>query len=561
MRRILIGVGLILLAAVASFALIPPFKSAVLTQIARSGIIAYIASWQNPIEANHPVAWAQGPATAPSDPKRPPNVILILADDLGFNDISFNGGGVAGGLVKTPNIDALGNDGISFSNGYAANGTCSPSRAAIMTGRYATRFGFEFTAVVPSFAQSVGHPGGGSAVPVIFHDELNHDILDYPEQGMAPSEITIAEALKTRGYHTMHLGKWHMGEAKDVAPNAQGFDESLGFMAGASKFMHQNDPGVVNAKLPWDPIDGFLWPNLPYAVQFNGGQRFEPTGHMTDYLTDSALKAIEANRNRPFFMYLAYNAPHTPLQATKADYDALSQIKDEKTRVYGAMIRQLDRRIGDIMAKLKALNLDDNTIVMFTSDNGGAWYTGIPDLNKPYRGWKATFYEGGIHVPLFMRWPGKIAPGSVSATPAMGIDFFATIAALTGAPVPQDRPMDSIDVLAGIVPGLPPAKPRAAPLFWRSGDYRAVRDGDWKLQVTKRPEGARLYNLAIDPTERNNLAATEPAQTARLRAMLEAHNAKMVKPLWPGLIEAPVRLDVPLNAPWAPGQDYVYWTN
>ncbi len=551
MTRIIAWLALLAGIAAGGYAL---FQS---SKIYLPGIISGVT---NPIANNHDVAWQQGPATTPTGAKRPPNVILIVADDLGYNDISLNGGGVAGGIVKTPNIDSIAREGVDFTTAYAANATCSPSRAALMTGRYPTRFGFEFTAVPGSFASAVGHADTHSPLPVIYHGELNHDLIDYPEMGVPAKEITIAEALKGQGYHTVHLGKWHLGEANALGPHGQGFDESLGFRAGGSKFMHQGDPGVVNAKLPWDPIDRYLWPNLPYAVQYNDGQRFEPKGHMTDYLTDNALAAIDANRNRPFFMYLAYNAPHTPLQATKADYDALAMIKDHKTRVYGAMIRQMDRRIGDVMAKLKALGLDDNTLVIFTSDNGGAWYTGIPNLNAPFRGWKATFFEGGIRVPMFMRWPGKIAPGTQSSTRAIHLDMFATIAAVTGAKVPADRPMDSTDILAGIVPGLAPSA-RTAPLFWRSGDYRAVRDGDWKLQVTKRPGNAFLYNLAADPLEHVNLAAREPARVAMLRGEIEKQNAGMAKPLWPGLIEAPVRIDVPLNVPWKQGQEYIYWTN
>lgn len=526
-----------------------------------AGIPAFISELRHPIAKNHPVDWEQGPAVASADPHRPPNVVLILADDLGFNDISLNGGGVAGGIVKTPNIDAIAHDGVTFTTAYAANATCSPSRAALLTGRYPTRYGFEFTAVPGAFAWAVSHsPGRTSPYPILYHGELNHDLIDYPEMGVPASEITIAEALKARGYHTVHLGKWHLGEADELAPHAQGFDESLGFRAGASKYLHQRDPNVVNARLPWDPIDRFLWPNLPYAVQFNNSQRFEPDEHMTDYLTDNAIAAIKANRNRPFFLYLAYNAPHTPLQATRADYDALPTIKDHKTRVYGAMIRQLDRRVGDVLATLKAQGLDGNTLVIFTSDNGGAWYDGIPDLNKPYRGWKATFFEGGIRVPLMMRWPGHIPAGAQSATRAIHMDMFATIAAVTGAKMPTDRVMDSVDILAGIVPGLPPSA-RTAPLFWRSGDYRAVRDGDWKLQVSGRRGKAWLYDLAADPTERVDLAGREPARVARLKAELVAQNKGMARPLWPGLVEAPVRIDVPLNAPWTKGQEYVYWTN
>ncbi|MGH6649721.1 MAG: sulfatase-like hydrolase/transferase [Sphingopyxis sp.] len=516
-----------------------------------------ISDWRDPVQPHHAVTWAAGPAAAPVNPpggKRPPNIILIVADDLGYNDISLNGGGVAGGIVKTPNIDALAREGMNFTTAYAANATCSPSRAAMMTGRYPTRFGFEYTAVPVQFAENMAHGSGIGPLNTIFHKELiTPDIPDYPDMGVPASEVTIAEAVKAAGYHTLHIGKWHLGEAPALQPQAQGFDESLAVLGGAAMFMPEDDPDVVNAKLPWDRIDRFLWANLRHAVSFNGSKRFHPKGHMTDYFAEEATRAIEANKNRPFFMYLAFNAPHTPLQATRADYDRLPQIKDEKTRVYGAMIAQLDRRIGDVMAKLKEVGIDNNTLVIFTSDNGGAWYTGIDHLNAPYRGWKATFFEGGIRTPFFMRWPGVIAAGSTRADPTGHLDIFSTIAAAAGATVPTGRVIDSEDILAG------PAK-RAA-LFWRSGDYRAVRAGDWKLQVTKRPAKKRLYNLADDPTEEFDLSAAEPQRVAALSAMLDAQNKGMAKPIWPGLIEGPVRIDVPLNAPWKDGQDYVYWTN
>ncbi|MDZ3833619.1 MAG: sulfatase-like hydrolase/transferase [Sphingopyxis sp.] len=512
-----------------------------------------LSDWRDPVQPNRMIAWQQGPVTAPNGERRP-NIILIVVDDLGYNDISLNGGGVAGGIVRTPNIDALAREGAHFTTAYAANATCSPSRAAMMTGRYPTRFGFEFTAVPVQFAENLAHGDGVGPLRAIFHkDRITPDIPDYPDMGVPASEVTIAELVKQAGYHTLHIGKWHLGEAPALQPQAQGFDESLAILAGGAMFLPEDDAQAVNAKLPWDPIDRFLWANLRHAVTFNGGKRFHPQGHMTDYFADEAIKAIEANRNRPFFLYLAFNAPHTPLQATRADYDRLSGIKDHKTRVYGAMIAQMDRRIGDVMAKLKQLGIDDNTLVLFTSDNGGAWYTGIPDLNAPYRGWKATFFEGGTRTPFFLRWPAHIAPGTRRADMTGHLDIFATIAAAAGAALPRDRVIDSENILAG------PAK-RAA-LYWRSGDYRAVRAGDWKLQVTKRPEKARLYNLATDPTEQHDLAAIEPARVAELRAMIAAQNRDMAKPIWPGLIEGPVRIDVPLNAPWRAGQDYIYWTN
>ena len=512
-----------------------------------------VQDWRDPVQPNRPVTWQAGPATAPSG-KRPPNIILIVADDLGWNDISLNGGGVAGGIVKTPNIDALAREGMNFTTAYAANATCSPSRAAMMTGRYPTRFGFEFTAVPVQFAENMAHGEGVGPLKTIFHKDLiTPDIPDYPDMGVPADEVTIAEAVKDAGYRTLHIGKWHLGESPALQPHAQGFDESLAVLGGAAMFLPEDDPDVVNAKLPWDRIDRFIWANLRHAVTFNGSKRFHPKGHMTDYFAEEAMQAIEANRNRPFFLYLAFNAPHTPLQATREDYDKLAQIKDEKTRVYGAMIAQLDRRIGDVMAKLKQLGIDDNTLVIFTSDNGGAWYNGMPDLNKPYRGWKATFFEGGIRTPFFMRWPAAIAPGSTRADMTGHLDIFSTIAAAAGATLPSGRVIDSEDILAG------PAKRPA--MFWRSGDYRAVRAGDWKLQVTKRPARVRLYNLAADPTEQHDLAAREPQRVAELSAMLDAQNKGMAKPIWPGLIEGPMRIDVPLNARWQDGQDYVYWTN
>ncbi len=512
-----------------------------------------VEDWRDPVQDNRPVIWQQGPAAARAG-ERPPNIVLIVADDLGYNDISLNGGGVAGGVVKTPNIDRIAREGVNFTTAYAANATCSPSRAAIMTGRYPTRFGFEFTAVPVAFAESVSHGEGVGPLRTIFHrDRITPDIPDYPDMGVPAAEVTIAEAMKAAGYHTLHIGKWHLGEAPALQPQAQGFDESLAVLGGAAMFLPEDAPGVVNAKLPWDPIDHFLWANLRHAVRFNGGERFHPQGHMTDYFADEAIAAIEANRNRPFFLYLAFNAPHTPLQATQADYDRLPEIKDHKTRVYGAMIAQLDRRIGDVMAKLKELGIDDNTLVIFTSDNGGAWYTGIENLNAPFRGWKATFFEGGIRTPLFMRWPGQIVPGTQRADVTGHLDIFATIAAAAGATLPRDRIIDSENILAG------PAQRDA--LYWRSGDYRAVRAGDWKLQLTKRPEKARLYNLAADPTEQTDLSKREPQRVAALGAVIAAHNRGMAEPIWPGLIEAPVRIDVPSNAPWRAGQDYIYWTN
>ena len=245
-----------------------------------------LQDWRDPVQDNRPVVWQQGPTQAPTGAlagKRLPNIILIVADDMGFNDISLNGGGVANGIVKTPNIDAIAREGVNFTTAYAANATCSPSRAAMMTGRYPTRFGFEYTAVPVQFAENLAHGAGIGPLKTVFHKELiTDDIPDYPDMGVPASEVTIAEAVKAAGYHTLHIGKWHLGEAPKLQPQAQGFDESLAILAGGAMFLSEDDPDTVNAKLPWDPIDRFIWANLRHAVTFNGSKRFHPKGHMTD---------------------------------------------------------------------------------------------------------------------------------------------------------------------------------------------------------------------------------------------------------------------------------------
>jgi arylsulfatase A-like enzyme len=506
------------------------------------------------------VAWDTGPAAAAAPPgERPPNVVVILADDLGWNDLSFRGGGLGGGQAKTPRIDSIAHEGVSFTNGYAANASCAPSRAAILTGRYPTRSGYEFTPAGVPFMRGMALFNRNQEPPPIYHDEIEDSYPPREQQGLPPAEITLAELLKQRGYHTLHFGKWHLGEDAPFRPEAQGFDESLGFYAGASLFLPEDDPAVVNSKQDFDPIDAFLWANLPFMLRYNGSAPFAPSAYMTDYLADEAVKAIEANRNRPFFLYLAFNAPHTPLQALKGDYDALAGIESHTERVYGAMLLSLDRAVGRVLDALAAQGLEENTLVFFTSDNGGANYVGLPDLNKPYRGWKLTFFEGGVHVPFFVKWPKALPRGVENAAPVAGIDVFATAAAAAGAALPEGRVIDGVD-LVPYANGEREGRPHDA-LFWRSGHYRVVRAGDWKLQLSERPKQAWLFDLARDPNERTNLAEREPARVAELTRLLDAHDGEQSPPLWPSLLEAAIRIDPPLGVEPRPDDEYVYWAN
>lgn len=549
MRKFLIALAAIVVMAVAGF-----FAAG-----GRQGLLLLYVEFSAPeIAPNRDIAWARSPDVAPAEGPRRPNVIVILADDLGYNDVSFAGGGVAGGIVKTPNIDALGLEGVAFTRAYAGNATCAPSRAAILTGRYPTRFGFEFTPVPINFARVVGRFDSPWRAP-IYHDEREDLVPPVAEMGLPASEITIARLLKDAGYRTIHLGKWHLGEAEKFRPNAHGFDESLGFYAGASLFLPKDDPGVVNSRQEFDPIDLFLWAGAPYGVRYNGSEFFAPRGYMTDYLTEEAIAAIRANRERPFFIYLAYNAPHTPLQAKREDYDALADIPDHAARVYGAMIRNLDWNVGRLMQALKDEGLDEDTLVIFTSDNGGAHYIGVDGLNAPYRGWKATFYEGGVRVPFFLRWPGRVPAGGTFAGAVSHFDIFATAAGAAGAAPPADRVIDGANLLPFLA-GEAGGRPHDV-LFWRSGPYRVVQAGDWKLQLTERPEQEWLTDLARDPGERHNLALGHPEKVAELKALLAAHDTDQAPPLWPALVEAPIPLDQPLGRPADDTTPYIYWSN
>jgi arylsulfatase A-like enzyme len=491
--------------------------------------------------------------------KRKPNIIVILADDMGSNDITFNGGGVADGAVPTPHIDSIGRDGCNFPLAYAGNATCSPSRAALMTGRYPTRFGFEFTGVPINFARVVALNMGNPFHKAIYHQEREKDVPPFQTQGLPTSEITIAELLSEVGYHTVHVGKWHLGETEKFHPERHGFHESLGFLSGGSMYDDPHNANVVNAKQSFDPIDSFIWAAQPSGVRFNGGPVFKTDGYMTDYLTDEAIAAMEANRTRPFFMYLAYNAPHSPLQATKADYDALPQIESHPLRVYAAMIRNLDRNIGRVLEAIREKGLENDTLVIFTSDNGGANYLGFEALNKPYRGWKATFFEGGLRVPFFMRWPGRLPKGESVAAPVTHFDIYATAAAVAGAKVPTDRVLDGKNLIP-FIEKTETGQPHEA-LYWQSGNYRTIRTADWKLQVDGTRKKQWLFHLADDPTEQHDLAESNPAKVAELAAKLATIYAEQATPLWPALIEVPVLIDKPLGRPAIATDEYIYWSN
>ena len=527
-------------------------------------LLQYSLGWYTdlryPRDAYKETPWVQGPQTVDTPlAQRPPNIIFILADDLGINDVSTHGGGLTADGVPTPNIDAIAREGVRFDQGYAGSAVCTVSRAALMTGRYPWRFGVEFTPTPGALSRVAAelYTDAKRANPVLIDKVAAGQAKDFNDLGMPPSEITMAEALKARGYHTMHVGKWHLGSTPEMRPGNQGFDESVFMESGL--YLPQNDPRVVNSKQEFDPIDKFLWPNMRFGVSYNAGKWFEPNKYLTDYFTDQAVTAIRRNKNQPFFLYLAHWGVHTPLQASKEDYDALAHIPDHRRRVYAAMVRSVDRSVGRVLQTLKDEGLDQNTLVVFASDNGAPSYIGIPDVNRPYRGWKLTFFEGGLRVPYVAKWPGHIAAGTQYPQPISNIDMMPTLVAAAGGKMPSDRPIDGVNLLPFL--GAKPAVQAARTVFWRDGPHRALRHQQWKLISADLPAKDWLFNLATDPTEKVNLAATEPQKLAELKAELAAHHANMPPPLWASFIKMPITIDKTLNQPAAPGDEYTYWSN
>ncbi len=469
---------------------------------------------------------------------RPPNVILILADDLGYNDISLHGNT----MVKTPNIDRIGNEGIRFTRGHTTNATCSPSRAGLMTGRNQQRFGYEFVAVPPQMVQAFnGQLTGGDAGGNIIMDIPPDKRAGINVMGVPQSEITIAEILKEQDYKTGVIGKWHIGSAPEFQPRAQGFDFFTGMLQGGGLFAKESDPNVVSAKLPWDGIDKYLWRMLRTTLTRNGSP-YEPGEYVTTFFGKEAVQFIDDNKKDPFFLYLAFNAPHTPLQAPKDVYDRLGHIADHKTRVYYAMIESMDEAIGTVLDKLEAEGLADNTLIIFSSDNGAASYTRIPHTNAPFRGSKATYYQGGVVVPYLMRWPAAFSGGKISSVPVSLLDVFPTVAAAAGAKVPTDRPIDGVNLLP-FIKGESGEAPHTA-LIWRSGKYKAILYGDYRLQIDSMQGKTVLYNIKVDVGESINLAGQMSEKVAELTALLEKAESEFAEPIWqtPAYARVPVDL-------------------
>jgi len=451
-----------------------------------------------------PAAGGIAPAKDKSSVK--PNIVLILVDDMGWSDVVCN---VDNGYFETPNIDRLASEGMRFTNAYAACAVCSPTRASVMTGRYPARIG------ITDWIR----PSEGTVNPQGYEGDSSKEVL-CPENYifLDPGEVTIAEILKDSGYTSCHVGKWHLGSAS-FYPTAQGFDYNV---------------GGTSAGQPPTYFD-------PYSISTLADRQ---TGeYLTDREGDEAVGFIEnaVDQSKLFFLYMAHYAVHSPIQAKSdiiAKYDAKPKPADlSASAEYAAMVQSVDEAVGQIMAKVDALGVRDNTVVIFTSDNGGE--SAFTD-NSPLRSGKGYPYEGGIREPWIVRWPGVVEPASTCAEPVITVDILPTICEILGLRLPLGLVIDGESIVALLKQA---GSLRRKELFWHFPHYRysqevpysIIRRGDWKL--IKRYSGANkyeLFNLKDDPYEQENLADAEAPKLKeleeRLAIWLRHTGAKMPKP-------------------------------
>ncbi|MBX6316471.1 MAG: sulfatase, partial [Isosphaeraceae bacterium] len=421
--------------------------------------------------------------------------VLIVADDLGYAELGCQGATD----IRTPNIDTIARDGVRLTNGYVSAPVCSPSRAGLMTGRYQQRFGHEFNAIGAQNRQD------GVGLPL--------------------SEKTIADRLHAVGYATGLVGKWHLGGTAPYHPQRRGFDEFFGFLHEGHFYVEgQHAPVVSHLRVNEPPYDR----DNPIL---RGTRPVENPGYLTETLTREAIAFLERHADRPFFLYLAYNAVHSPMQARPEDVRRFPAIADEHRRVFAAMLASLDDGVGAVLAKLHDLGLERQTLVVFLSDNGGPTAE-LTSRNDPLRGGKGQLYDGGIRVPLLLRWPGHLPAGAVYEPPVIALDLLPTFLAAAGVkPTDADR-LDGVDLLPYLAGRSDGDRPPHDRLYWRYGGRAALREGRWKLVRDGGRKPWELYDLTRDPGEQHDLAAREPAVVERLQAAWAAWNAPLAPPLW-----------------------------
>ena len=450
-------------------------------------------------------------------PQEPPNVIIMMADDLGWGDIGANGGQV----IQTPHIDALASRGVLLTDGYVSAAVCSPSRAGLYTGRYQQRHGFEYNVA-----------GRDTHV------------------GLSTDETTIADMMRVHGYVTGLIGKWHLGKQEQHHPLSRGFDEYFGMLAGGSSYIDSRKAGVES----WPRESAPTGRTASNAI-FNGRDAVEVDEYITDVFRDKAVDFIERHKDERFFLMLTPNAPHTPLQATKEYLDRYRHLENDKERIYSAMVAAVDDYVGAVSAKLREHDLEDNTLFAFLSDNGCAGYVVERCSNGPLRGFKRYHWEGGIRIPFIVSWPAMLPRGAKYSEPVISLDLYATTAAAIGSAATAGDSVSLLPYLRGEAEGAPHEY-----LFWRASPNIAVRNGNWKLWKVNKTDldfsavtdrGARrlpmrawpqdsphgqmvlLYDLSADVGEKFNVASQHPEVVADLESALDAWSSGLLDPSWP----------------------------
>ena len=426
-----------------------------------------------------------------------PNLIVIMADDLGYADVGFNGCED----IPTPHIDSLAKNGVKCTSAYTSYSVCGPSRAGFLTGRYQQRFGFE------------------------------RNPLWLPESettGLTKEEMTIAESLKKVGYHCGLIGKWHMGAHEIFHPLNRGFDEFFGHIGGGHRYLPE-DLTIASDLIATSEKESYL------TLINRNRIPVQTTKYLTDEFSDEAVNFVERNKQKPFFLFLSYNAPHGPLQATEQYLARFPHIKNKNRRIYAAMVSALDDGVGRLVAKLKTAGVYENTMIVFLSDNGGPEKKNFSD-NGVLRGKKSDPWEGGFRVPFAIQWPAKIKNGSVYDKPVSSLDIFATISALSKSPTHQERPLDGKNLIPYFL-GQETSAPHEN-IYLRKFDQGAyaLRRDKFKLVIPSKGAKPELYNLDTDTSEKNNLADQEPEKVVEMMKLLRQWESELIEPTFKGLM-------------------------
>ncbi len=423
---------------------------------------------------------------------RRPNILVIVADDLGYGELSCQGNP----QIPTPNIDSIAKSGVRFTSGYVSGPYCSPTRAGLLTGRYQQRFGHEF------------NPGPAQRAQADF--------------GISTKETLLPERLKKSGYVTGMFGKWHLGYRSEFTPPKRGFDEYFGFLGGAHSY-----------------LDASSDTNNPIL---EGDKPVNNIGYTTEEFGHRATRFIEKHQKESWFCYLPFNAVHAPLQTTEKYLSRFPNITRPRRQTFAGMLSAMDDAVGEVMKKVRDLGLEENTLVVFISDNGGPTNQ-TSSRNTPLHGFKAQTWEGGIRVPFMMQWKGRIPAGKVDDRPVIQLDVLPTALAAVGETLNPEWKLDGVDLMPYLTKKTEDAPHKA--LYWRFGKQIALRMGDWKL--VKAPGanggqseelgkadtvGAHLYNLKKDIGETENLAEKEPQKLKELSDAWNTWNKELVEPKW-----------------------------